>query len=188
MRSFFACARNRGLALLALPLALAGAARADEVTDWHEHMLVALGKGGGQFPGRQPRRGARLGGGVRCGQRHRTPVRADPCPGRRSPRRFQAGRGRSGGLRGPARPVPGASGRPERQAGRIAGGHRGWGAIHAARRGVGTTRRRRHPRRGGAPMASHRRRPPISAESKLGRWRPTPPAFLRRQRCRNSPP
>src|SRR5262245_58250696 len=47
MRSLFACARNRGLALLALPLALAGAARADEVTDWHEHMLVALTKGGG---------------------------------------------------------------------------------------------------------------------------------------------
>src|SRR6476646_2714656 len=47
MRSFLACARNRGLALLALPLALAGAVRADEVTDWHEHMLVALAKGGG---------------------------------------------------------------------------------------------------------------------------------------------
>src|SRR4051794_26040194 len=46
MRSFFSCARNRGLALLALPLALAGAARADEVTDWHEHMLVALGRAG----------------------------------------------------------------------------------------------------------------------------------------------
>src|SRR5215510_14170966 len=47
MRSFFACAQNRGLALLALPLALAGAVRADEVTDWHEHMLVALANGGG---------------------------------------------------------------------------------------------------------------------------------------------
>ena len=46
MRRFFACAQNRGLALLALPLALAGAVRADEVTDWHEHMLVALGRAG----------------------------------------------------------------------------------------------------------------------------------------------
>jgi hypothetical protein len=46
MRSFFACAQNRGLALLALPLALAGAVRADEVTDWHEHMLVALRNAG----------------------------------------------------------------------------------------------------------------------------------------------
>lgn len=32
---------------LVLPLALASAVRADEVTDWHEHMLVALTKGGG---------------------------------------------------------------------------------------------------------------------------------------------
>src|SRR5262245_6761140 len=46
MRSFFTCARNRGLTLLALPLALAGAARADDVTDWHEHLLVALGRAG----------------------------------------------------------------------------------------------------------------------------------------------
>jgi hypothetical protein len=30
-----------------LPLALAAAVAADEVTDWHEHMLVALTKGGG---------------------------------------------------------------------------------------------------------------------------------------------
>jgi hypothetical protein len=33
--------------LVVLPLAMAGAAGADEVTDWHEHMLVALTKGGG---------------------------------------------------------------------------------------------------------------------------------------------
>src|SRR6476646_544532 len=46
MRCFFTCARGRGLALLALPLALAGAVRADEVTDWHEHLLVALGRAG----------------------------------------------------------------------------------------------------------------------------------------------
>src|SRR3954470_16947414 len=46
MRSFFACAQNCGLALLALPLALAGVGRADEVTDWHEHMLVALRNAG----------------------------------------------------------------------------------------------------------------------------------------------
>src|SRR5262245_47581310 len=46
MRSFFTCARNRGLTLLALPLALAGAARADDVTDWHEHLLVALARAG----------------------------------------------------------------------------------------------------------------------------------------------
>ena len=47
MRDFFRCTLGRGLALLALPLALAGAVRADEVTDWHEHMLVAFTKGGG---------------------------------------------------------------------------------------------------------------------------------------------
>lgn len=46
MRSFLTNTWNRGLLLLALPLALAGAVRADEVTDWHEHMLVALAKGG----------------------------------------------------------------------------------------------------------------------------------------------
>jgi hypothetical protein len=34
------------LLLLVLPLAMGGAVRADEVTDWHEHMLVALGKAG----------------------------------------------------------------------------------------------------------------------------------------------
>src|SRR5829696_7598380 len=45
MRSLFASAWR--LVLLALPLALAGAVCADEVTDWHEHMLVALTKGGG---------------------------------------------------------------------------------------------------------------------------------------------
>jgi hypothetical protein len=43
MRSFFTNAWRRGLLFLVLPLAMAGALRADEVTDWHEHMLVALG-------------------------------------------------------------------------------------------------------------------------------------------------
>src|SRR5215218_8729586 len=47
MRRFFTSAWRRGLVLLVLPLALAGAVCADEVTDWHEHMLVALTKGGG---------------------------------------------------------------------------------------------------------------------------------------------
>jgi hypothetical protein len=37
----------RTLLVPVLPLAMAGAVRADEVTDWHEHMLVALTKGGG---------------------------------------------------------------------------------------------------------------------------------------------
>src|SRR5262245_16354803 len=37
----------RALLVSVLPLVLAGAACADEVTDWHEHMLVALTKGGG---------------------------------------------------------------------------------------------------------------------------------------------
>src|SRR5262245_15490557 len=36
----------RSLLVLVLPLAMAGAAGADEVTDWHEHLLVALGKAG----------------------------------------------------------------------------------------------------------------------------------------------
>src|SRR5215213_261975 len=45
MKSSFKCANGGGLALL--PLALAGAVRADEVIDWHEHMLVALAKAGG---------------------------------------------------------------------------------------------------------------------------------------------
>ena len=43
MRSFFTNAWHRGLLFLVLPLAMAGALRADEVTDWHEHMLAALG-------------------------------------------------------------------------------------------------------------------------------------------------
>src|SRR6187455_168715 len=43
MRSFFTNAWRRSLLLLALPLAMAGAVRADEVTDWHKHMLSALG-------------------------------------------------------------------------------------------------------------------------------------------------
>ena len=43
MRSFFTNAWRRGLLVLVLPLAMAGAVRADEVTDWHEHMLAALG-------------------------------------------------------------------------------------------------------------------------------------------------
>ena len=43
MRTFFTNAWRRGLLLLVLPLSLAGAVRADEVTDWHEHMLAALG-------------------------------------------------------------------------------------------------------------------------------------------------
>jgi hypothetical protein len=38
---------SRGLPVSVLPLALAAAAGTDEVTDWHEHMLVALTKGGG---------------------------------------------------------------------------------------------------------------------------------------------
>src|SRR5436189_4078434 len=46
MSSFFTNAWRRGLLVSLLPLAVAGAVRADEVTDWHEHMLVALGKAG----------------------------------------------------------------------------------------------------------------------------------------------
>src|SRR5688572_31198463 len=46
MSSFFTNAWRRGLLVLVLPLAMAGAVRADEVTDWHEHMVAALGKGG----------------------------------------------------------------------------------------------------------------------------------------------
>ena len=46
MSSFFKSV-GRGLLLAVLPLVLAGAVRADEVTDWHEHMLVALANGGG---------------------------------------------------------------------------------------------------------------------------------------------
>jgi hypothetical protein len=46
MSSFITRAWCGGLVLV-LPLALAGQVRADEVTDWHEHMLVALAKGGG---------------------------------------------------------------------------------------------------------------------------------------------
>jgi hypothetical protein len=44
MRSFSISALRRGLLLLLLALAMVGAARADEVTDWHEHMLTALVK------------------------------------------------------------------------------------------------------------------------------------------------
>ena len=43
MNSFFTNAWRRGLLVLVMPLAMAGATRADEVTDWHEHMLAALG-------------------------------------------------------------------------------------------------------------------------------------------------
>src|SRR5262245_35826137 len=46
MCSFFTNV-SRGLLVSVLPLVLAGVAGADEVTDWHEHMLVALSKGGG---------------------------------------------------------------------------------------------------------------------------------------------
>ena len=43
MNSFFMRNWLRGLLVAVLPLAMAGAVRADEVTDWHEHMLAALG-------------------------------------------------------------------------------------------------------------------------------------------------
>jgi len=43
MGSFFTNAWRWCLLFLVLPLAMAGALRADEVTDWHEHMLAALG-------------------------------------------------------------------------------------------------------------------------------------------------
>src|SRR5262245_13905463 len=49
MRIFSKCVW-RGLMVAALPLAMAGAAGADEVTDWHEHMLVALGNAGSRPP------------------------------------------------------------------------------------------------------------------------------------------
>ena len=45
MRSLFTNVWCRGLLLAVLPLAMAGAVRADEVTDWHEHMLAALRTG-----------------------------------------------------------------------------------------------------------------------------------------------
>ena len=46
MSSFFTKTWRRSLLFAVLPLAVAGAVRADDVTDWHEHMLVALGKAG----------------------------------------------------------------------------------------------------------------------------------------------
>jgi hypothetical protein len=46
MRSFFSNAWRRSLLLSVLALVMAGAVRADEVTDWHEHMLAALRTGG----------------------------------------------------------------------------------------------------------------------------------------------
>ena len=46
MRTFSTNAWRRCLLALVIPLALAGAVRADEVTDWHEHMLAALRTGG----------------------------------------------------------------------------------------------------------------------------------------------
>jgi PAP2 superfamily len=45
MSTFFKCVW-RGLLVCVLPLAMAGAAGADEVTDWHEHLLVVLGNAG----------------------------------------------------------------------------------------------------------------------------------------------
>lgn len=50
MRSLFSIAWRMNFLLVVLPLLLAGALRADEVTDWHEHMLVALGKAGSRPP------------------------------------------------------------------------------------------------------------------------------------------
>src|SRR5262249_35842562 len=46
MRRFFTRAWCPALVLVLSP-ALAGPVRADEVIDWHEHMLVAVAKGGG---------------------------------------------------------------------------------------------------------------------------------------------
>lgn len=46
MRSIFCNAGRRGLLLALLPLATISAARADEVTDWHRHMLGALTSAG----------------------------------------------------------------------------------------------------------------------------------------------
>src|SRR6185436_5865446 len=46
MSSFFTNAWRRSMLLLVLPLAMAGAVHADDVTDWHEHMLAALGTAG----------------------------------------------------------------------------------------------------------------------------------------------
>jgi hypothetical protein len=45
MSTFFKCVW-RGLLVCVLSLAMAGAAGADEVTDWHEHLLVALENAG----------------------------------------------------------------------------------------------------------------------------------------------
>src|SRR5687768_8787910 len=45
MSSLFLSAR-RGLLVCLLPLAMTGVGRADEVTDWHAHMLTALNNAG----------------------------------------------------------------------------------------------------------------------------------------------
>ncbi len=188
MRSFFTNACRRGLLLLLLPLALAGAVRADEVTDWHEHMLVALGNAGVNPVVSSSRCGARFGRGVRCGERNRTPVRTDSRSRRRAPRRFEASRGRAGRLRDSARQVPGASCRPERQA-----RARRWLPL-AARRAIPCSAALRGDRQsprpsslGAAPMASHRRRLPMSADlNRADGVRPR--RRLRLARRRNSPP
>ena len=178
MRSFFACAQNRGLALLALPLALAGAVRADEVTDWHEHMLVAL-RNAGVSPQVGSRDAALVSAAVFDAvngiERRYEPIHVPAAAPRGASKRAAAVQAAYVVL---LDSVPGPSGRPERQAGRIAGCHWGWGAIHAARRGVGTT---------SSPMPFSLWRstdgftpapPPYLGGNEVGRWRPTPPAFL----------
>ena len=91
---------------MVLPLAMAAAASADEVTDWHEHLLVALAKGGGNSQVRS-RNAAMVSAAVFDAvngiERRYEPILV---PARCATRRFQAGRGRAGRLRDTARQVP----------------------------------------------------------------------------------
>ncbi len=68
MSCFFTKVWRLGLLLSVLLLAITSAARADEVTDWHEHMLSCPAHGGGQSNCQHARCGACFGSGIRFGE------------------------------------------------------------------------------------------------------------------------
>lgn len=166
----------RGMLACVLPLAMASAASADEVTDWHEHMLVAVAKGGGNSQIRS-RNAAHVSAAVFDAvngiERRYTPIHVEAAAPRGASKRAAAVQAAYAILvsRFPAQAAELAAKRAASLAAIADGGEsmeRGikWGQF------VADEILKWRTTDGFTPTP-----PPYLGSDEIGKWRPTPPAF-----------